>query len=185
MDSQDQVLETEQSTGEQPSDTTTFDINGETISIDELKKGYMRQSDYTRKTQELSKTKKENTLTDEERAAVEFLKNSGFATKEDLENYSKSQAQEMTLRQIIDANSDLKPYEQAIKDLSKNLWIAPEDVIEKYGFKSKDKLSKARSQGDIKGSMGTQQKSIADMTDKEYAEYKVKIWFGQKRGGFI
>lgn len=121
MDSQDQVLETEQSTGEQPSDTTTFDINGETISIDELKKGYMRQSDYTRKTQELSKTKKENTLTDEERAAVEFLKNSGFATKEDLENYSKSQAQEMTLRQIIDANSDLKPYEQAIKDLSKNL----------------------------------------------------------------
>lgn len=46
----------------------------------------------------------------------------------------------------MDTNPDLKPYEQAIKDLSKAHGIAPEDVIEKYGFKSKDKLAKARSQ---------------------------------------
>ena len=147
MDSQDQVLDEEQSIGEQPDDTRqSIEIDGQEVSIDELKKGYLRQSDYTRKTQELSRLKQENSLTDEERAAVDFLKNSGFATKDDLENWSKVQVQEQTVKQIMDSNPDLKPYEQAIKDLSKAHGIAPEDVIEKYGFKSKDKLSRARAQ---------------------------------------
>jgi len=186
MDSQDQVLEEEQSNGEQPEDNNTdIDINWEKISIDELKAGYLRQSDYTRKTQELSKLKKESTLTDEEKSAIEFLKTSWFATKDDLENYSKLQIQNQTIKQIIDTNPDLKPYEQAIKDLSVAHGIAPEDVIEKYGFKSKDKLAKARLQWDIKGSMETKAKSIAEMSDKEYAEYKIKIGFGQKKWWFI
>lgn len=148
MDSQDQVLEVEQSAGEQTVDVSTqlVEIDGQEVSLEELKKGYLRQSDYTRKTQELSKLKKESTLTDEERAAVDFLKNSGFATKDDLENWSKTQIQEQTVKQIMDSNPDLKPYEQAIKDLSKAHGIAPEDVIEKYGFKSKDRLAKARAQ---------------------------------------
>lgn len=60
-------------------------------------------------------------MTDEERAAIEFLKANGVVMKEDLENLAKSQAQELTVKQIMDNNPDLKPYEQAIKDLSKNL----------------------------------------------------------------
>ena len=184
MDSQDQALEVEQSVGEQPKTVETpqkINIGGEEVDIEELKKGYMRQSDYTKKTQELSKIKKESTLTDDERNAIEFLKNSGFATKEDLEQFTRSQAQEVTLQQIMSENPDLKPYEQAIKDLSKTLSIAPEDVIEKYGFKSKDKLSRAKEQGDVKGSLSQKQKSISEMNDKEYAEYKAKMGFGQKK----
>jgi hypothetical protein len=37
----------------------TIDIDGQQVSIEELKGGYLRQSDYTRKTQELARTKKE------------------------------------------------------------------------------------------------------------------------------
>lgn len=37
----------------------TIEINGEQVSIDELKGGYLRQSDYTRKTQELARIKKD------------------------------------------------------------------------------------------------------------------------------
>ena len=36
-----------------------LEINGEKIPVDELKNGYLRQSDYTKKTQELSKTKRD------------------------------------------------------------------------------------------------------------------------------
>lgn len=37
----------------------TIEIDGEEISIEELKNGYLRQSDYTKKTQEVARTKKE------------------------------------------------------------------------------------------------------------------------------
>ena len=37
----------------------TVNINGEEITIDELTKGYLRQSDYTRKTQEIANQRKE------------------------------------------------------------------------------------------------------------------------------
>lgn len=37
----------------------TIEINGEQVSIDEVTKGYLRQSDYTRKTQELANQRKE------------------------------------------------------------------------------------------------------------------------------
>ena len=37
----------------------TIEIDGEEVSIEELKNGYLRQSDYTRKTQEVARTKKE------------------------------------------------------------------------------------------------------------------------------
>jgi hypothetical protein len=107
------------------------------------------------------------------------LKKNDFLTKEDLERAINWQKQDTRLKDIIQTNPDLLPFEQAIKDLSKTHNIAPEDVIEKYGFKSKDKLQKAKSQWDIKGtSMHTKPKSIAEMSDKEYADYKVKhgIW---------
>jgi len=41
--------------GEEP----LFEINGQQVTLDEIGKGYLRQSDYTKKTQELAQTKKE------------------------------------------------------------------------------------------------------------------------------
>lgn len=169
---------------EQPQTDSLIDVNWEKIDIEELKKWYLRQSDYTRKTQELSKLKKESELTPEEKTALDFFKNNGFATKEDLENLLHTTKQDTNLKEIISSNPDLAPYEKAIKDLSNKLWIAVEDVIEKYGFKSKDKLAKAKNQGDIKG-IQPKQKSIMEMNSKEYAEYKAKLWIGKKSWWFI
>lgn len=192
MDSNEQSLD-ENSNKEQPGNEAggqantqpqTFDINWETVDIEELKKGYLRQSDYTKKTQELSNLKKESELSPEDKAAIDFLKKNNFVSKEDLENAINWQKQDTNLKDIIQNNPDLKPFEQAIKDLSKNLWVAPEDVIEKYGFKSKDKLQKAKSQWDIKwiSNPTWQRKSISQMSEKEYAEYKAKMgiwtWWG-------
>lgn len=47
-----------------------FEINGEKVSLEELQKGYLRQSDYTRKTQEVSRKQRE---IDQARALFEQL----------------------------------------------------------------------------------------------------------------
>lgn len=53
---------TEESTPSQPSaepNPQVFEINGEKVSLEELQKGYLRQSDYTRKTQEVARKERE------------------------------------------------------------------------------------------------------------------------------
>src|SRR5690606_22835815 len=46
--------------GEQPEgDSQTFTVEGKPVSVSELKNGYLRQSDYTKKTQELAAEKEE------------------------------------------------------------------------------------------------------------------------------
>ena len=54
-----------------------IDIDGQQISIDELKNGYLRQSDYTRKTQELANAKRQ--LQQAERLYQEFNKDPELA----------------------------------------------------------------------------------------------------------
>lgn len=44
------------------SDDTEVEVNGEKMTLAEVKKGYMRQSDYTKKTQELSKSEKKEVV---------------------------------------------------------------------------------------------------------------------------
>jgi len=75
--------------------------------------------------------------------------------------------------------------EVAIKELAKSTWAAPEDIIEKYGFKSKDKLAKAKAQWDVKWSPSDKPKSISDMSMDEYAKWKKDKWFWNNRSSFI
>lgn len=49
----------ETTTYELPSDETVLNVNGQELSFGELKNGYMRHTDYTRKTQEASAVRKE------------------------------------------------------------------------------------------------------------------------------
>lgn len=53
-------------------EVVTVEINGEQLTLDELRNGYLRQSDYTKKTQDLSKQRNE---TQEAIAFYEYLKN--------------------------------------------------------------------------------------------------------------
>jgi hypothetical protein len=51
---------TEAETQAQPESTPqVYEINGEQVSIDELQRGYLRQSDYTRKTQDIARKERE------------------------------------------------------------------------------------------------------------------------------
>lgn len=53
-------LEDEENEDEQPNeDSFTLEVDGQRLSADELRQGYMRQADYTKKTQELSEEKAE------------------------------------------------------------------------------------------------------------------------------
>lgn len=61
QDSQTQVQSEQTLEVDNPSNTipTEIEIDGQKVSLDELKNGYMRQSDYTKKTQEASKKARE------------------------------------------------------------------------------------------------------------------------------
>jgi hypothetical protein len=136
-DSQDQPLW--ESTNEQPVVTGDQAVeqsqteSEETVSKAEYKK---LQAEYTKSRQELSETKKQSELSEEDKTAIEFLKKNNFLTKEDLEGYKSQKEQENRLQKIIADNPDLQPFATAISDLAKDKGLAPEDVIEKYGFKS-------------------------------------------------
>jgi hypothetical protein len=57
-----------------------FEIDGQKLTLDELKAGYLRQSDYTKKTQELATKRKElenmkpAEMTEEEKNMLEWIK---------------------------------------------------------------------------------------------------------------
>lgn len=160
----------------------TFEVNWQKLSWEQLVSNYKNlQAEFTRKTQELSKTKKESELSDDDKNAIEFLRKNNFLTREDLEWYASQRQKETRLSEIISLNPELQSYEIAIKDLSKSTWLAPEDVIEKYGFKSKDKLAKAKSQGDIKWTPSTNKtKTIAEMSMDEYEKWRKEKWIWNK-----
>lgn len=118
MESQDQPLEEEESEVDQPeveseegdnseddiseeqpeedSEEGMIEVNGEQVSIEELKSGYMRQSDYTRKTQSLSEQQKQlqarlekkeeqSKLSTPEQEALDKLRSLGVPTQTDVE----------------------------------------------------------------------------------------------------
>jgi hypothetical protein len=189
MDSTDQAL-TEQSTTEQPKveseqpnkDSQTFDVWWQSMTWEQLADSYKKlQGEYTKSRQELSTSKKESELSDEDKNAIAFLKKNGFQTVDDLEAMKAKTDQDANLQRIIDNNPDLQTNEAAIRDLTSSSWLAPEDVIEKYGFKSKDKLAKAKAQGDVVWSPAPKKKWVADMSMDEYEKWRKEkgIWTWQ------
>lgn len=188
MESQDQVFE--QSNLDQPQEVNgdeagkqsqTFEVNWQTLTADKLLENYTKlQAEYTKARQEVSETKKNSELTPEDKAAIDFIKNHWFVTKEELEGMSKRQTQELHLKDLLAANPDLLPFENAIKEIWLNKNMAFEDVIQHYGFKAKDKLARARSQWDIKWMPEKKEKSISEMTLAEYEQYKAKKWWNTK-----
>lgn len=50
---------TPQNSASEPTQPQLFDVGGQQVSLEELQRGYLRQSDYTRKTQEVSRQSRE------------------------------------------------------------------------------------------------------------------------------
>lgn len=168
-------------------DVQTFEIGGEEVTLDQIqerKKGYMRQDDYTRKTQELAELRKgsqsspksedeieRDTLTDE-------LRKRGFAVKDDLKQVQTQTKMEASFGDLLSSTPELKKHEAAIRALQSSEWGAYEDVIQKYGFLSADKLKKAKSANRVTPGRkidGDTTVSIADLWVEEYEAYKNKM----------
>jgi len=190
MDSNQKDQALEQSAQEQPNVTQedqaleqshTFEVNWQKLTWEQLLTNYKSlQAEFTRKTQELSKAKKESELSEEDKKAIEFLRQNDFLTREDLEGYAAKKVQETKLSQLVANDPELQPFESAIKKLSESEGIAPEDVIVKYGFKSNNKLSKAKSQGDVKWWPAPKAKSINEMSLDEYEKWRKEKWIWTK-----
>ena len=181
--SQDQVpnaeVVTEETVEVTPQEETTIDVDGERIPLDELKKGYMRQKDYTHKTQALAEERRKVTqppVDPEVVKAAEVLKQYGFATKEDLEMERLRQEDEKNFQRLMEANPELKKDEKKIRAIGMNSNAAWEDIIHEYGFKEKTALKRARTSDNIVGAptpkTQPKPKSVREMSSSEFKEWK-------------
>ena len=83
------------------SEITTVDIDGKPVPIDELKKGYLRQSDYTRKTQELARERQKAQIAEDfyEKVKSNPELAQRLATDFDLKHVDPVQSEMMELKQ--------------------------------------------------------------------------------------
>lgn len=173
-----------------------IDANGnpimQSVTEDELINGYMRQSDYTRKTQELAEERKQlqwqvtrQDTSDDEDANVEaYLQSKGYAkadqveklVNERLQGIAKSQQDEETLRKLIIENPELKQYEWAIREIAKNDNSALEDIVVKYGFSTHDKLSEAKKRSVMWWSTNSVdgKKPMSEWTEKDWELFEAQ-----------
>lgn len=157
--------------------TQTYEVNWEQLTLEELTKGYMRQSDYTRKTQELKAQAKQTDEIDEDDSWVDAVKWKGFITQEDLDREVAKRLQSRDFEDTLSVNPDLKKFWPAIKELAERTWKSYEAVIDEYWFGSSDKLKKAKETkllGDRE--YGSKEKPISEMNSDEYSEWKKKNW---------
>lgn len=162
-------------------ETTYVEIDWQQIDLEELKKGYMRQSDYTKKTQELAQVKKQTQSEDEEddwvESAREFLKQEQVITKSDLENYFREKSNEEQFAKLAEYEPSLKQHESVIKRIAQLDWLSIEEVIKQNNFLSSDKLERAKNARPIVWNAGipdNKEKAIWEMTSAEWAARKAK-----------
>jgi len=112
----------------------TIDMgDGNEITLDELKSGYMRQSDYTKKTQALAEDKKELTWEEALKAQIDELssfKNTQLE-KEELWNLlwsvNLSEAQLKMVQDLKKVNSD-----KSLLEIANDYWITEEAKLNNY-----------------------------------------------------
>jgi len=174
-----------------------IEIDWEQISIEDVKKWFLRQSDYTKKTQELAKQREEiermrqwqqaPEQQEDEKVVDEYLKSKGYLTKSDFEKEKEALKQESYFDKFFDANPDLSKHEEAIRAIAKVDNSALEDIVVKYNFSTSDKLQKAKSSRslvwDIKKDESNP-KTIKTMTAAEYAKWKSEQWLSSKKWMF-
>lgn len=138
---------------EQASATNLIDVNGQKMSVEDLKKSYESlHSDYTRKSQELANVKKvevQPQVTDPDLVALESrmderMEKKGYVKQEQLTKREQEQQLNMALQDLVKDNPGIKSYETAIKKLVESTGEHPADVVEKY-LPDADKLMKAKS----------------------------------------
>ncbi len=161
------------------------EIDGQQVDLEEVKKGYMRQSDYTKKTQELAREKESMKTQGYQWQSwdEDWVKQAEVFVEWILERYGlKDLPKAMKVRELDESfdkiasySPEIKAQERAIKKLAETEWISIEDVISNYGFLSNDKLEKARNSRPLVWRSGVVQedkKSWSQLSPKEREEAK-------------
>lgn len=169
----------EDGTQEQSETQQTVEVNGVQVDLEELKKGYLRQSDYTKKMQELAEQRKasESTQTEGSDDIDHSLETLAEAL---LPRFAKKfvSVEERELEEFLQKNPELETKRKLLKDLgsttNKSYW----DLAEEYGLKDSDALEKAKtSQKKLVGKSGYEpekKKSLMDLTPQEYEQWKAQ-----------
>lgn len=185
MDSNETLLEWETSADNgQEQNNQKIIIDWQEVDIEELKKGYLRQNDYTKKTQELAKEREALKWKPEVDETDEYLQQKGYIKKDDLQTEIEKrlarERDEYKLDKLIESNPQLQQHAEAIRKIATVDNSALEDIIVKYNFLSSDKLSKAK-QRDIVGWGAKEEKTldIDSMTSEQWEAYKAKNGIGR------
>ena len=152
-------------------------LNTDWQMVDRETKYKSLQSDYTRKTQELSDLKKQPQTQAEidEETLEKRVQSRGFVKQDEVVNLKRQIEEENKFKDLLTYNPDLWQYADAISTLAKAENLAYEDVIEKYKFWSVDKLKKAKESRMIGDkNLDTKTLNIADATPEQWAEWKQK-----------
>lgn len=92
---------------ESPPVEPVFEVDGEPITVDEARNGYLRQSDYTRKTQELSEQRRRLQNAEILQTALQRDPEATVKALADAYGVSFGQAQSMAKEMSADTDSDL------------------------------------------------------------------------------
>lgn len=145
--SDDNQLDTNKDSGD-----NTVDLgNGQTVTLDELKAGYMKGSDYTKKTQELSEKKKELDLSEEDLKAIDILKKAWFASVDDIANFKKEQSDKEDFSNFVWATDLSETQLKAVKDLRQvNPNKSYAEIAKEYWYIDEAKLNRFKGNSSIK-----------------------------------
>lgn len=182
-DSEEDDSDSEDSEGSEE----TVTIDGQEYTMDELKAGLMRQSDYTKSKQGLaeqtrelarlieemkgSKPTKGKDVPPEVQKAIDVLKEHGAVFNDDIDKrFQVLQAQQDDARQFADVlskNPELKGHAEFIKAYGmQNPKLSWADIFAKYsktvGIVNKKKLEKAKLKEEPKGSKNLKSKDKKD-----------------------
>lgn len=183
-----------------------YEIDGEQIPLSELKKGYMRTKDYTNKTQKLAEKERQVARSGSKnvpavapgvdpndpqlKQAASVLKGMGFLTTEEIDARLKSmevtQKDNNDLKELLEANPDLKRFETALKAIGKTTGEAWEDIVVKHGFVERTALKRAKASRPVVGAPSPKKPAaVSDVpdpnwTDAQYNAWKVKRGIGKK-----
>lgn len=141
---------------EQPSNPDKIKLaDGSEVTIDELKSWYMRQSDYTKKTQTLAEQKKsaDNPELDQTK---KILKDMWFATVDEIADLKKFKEESMTEKQKQTAEKEFNDFasqftldesqKNILKDLKKvHTDKSYDDILKSTWFIEQSKLEKAKT----------------------------------------
>jgi hypothetical protein len=179
----------------------TFEIDGEELSLEDLKQGYMRNKDYTQKTQALADMKKgldekpKKELSPEEKQVMEFLSKYGIVTEEALTKKMSLEQAKLTDMQNFNAwksgSSATADKAEAVYNLGKSFPKMSYPEIEKKFFgdsvtrkvvKRKVVGMKGKGSGKKAASGGFTREQIAKMSPEVYAKNSAAIKEALRKG---